>query len=229
MKIVAISDLHGYLPKLPKCDVVCICGDIFPLDIQKNIIKSISWFQVRFKPWAENLNCDKVIFIAGNHDFAMYELYKRFHVAWEVMEDLFLNETKISYLCDSFITYKDKVFYGSPWCPDLKNWAFYGNTKQLKYKFSLIYPNCDVLLTHCPPKIDQCGVVLEPDTFNYKHDYGCQELRDAIDYSKPKWCLCGHVHSGDHEITHYGDSNIVNVSIKDEHYDVVYEPFIFEI
>ena len=105
MKIIAISDLHGYLPKLPKCDVVCISGDIFPLDIQKDLIKSISWFQLKFRPWAESLDCDKVIFIAGNHDFALYELYKRFHVAWEVMNDLFLNETKISYLCDSYITY----------------------------------------------------------------------------------------------------------------------------
>ena len=43
MKIVAVSDLHGNLPDLPPCDVVCICGDIVPLWVQKSYEKSISW------------------------------------------------------------------------------------------------------------------------------------------------------------------------------------------
>ncbi len=69
MKIIAISDLHGYLPKISECDVVCICGDIIPLQYQNDTIKSISWFLLDFVPWANSINCDKVIFIAGNHKF----------------------------------------------------------------------------------------------------------------------------------------------------------------
>ena len=38
MKIIAFSDNHGYLPKLEPCDVVCICGDIMPLEIDRNLI-----------------------------------------------------------------------------------------------------------------------------------------------------------------------------------------------
>ena len=41
MKICAISDIHGYLPKMEECDVVCICGDILPLSIQHNLKASI--------------------------------------------------------------------------------------------------------------------------------------------------------------------------------------------
>lgn len=69
IKVVAMSDIHGYLPpkdSLPKCDVVCIAGDILPLEIQKNSVKSLSWILLDFKPWADSLDCDKVLFIAGN-------------------------------------------------------------------------------------------------------------------------------------------------------------------
>ena len=53
MKVVAFSDPHGYLPKVkdfPECDVVCIAGDICPLDIQRDLVESISWFLLTFKP-----------------------------------------------------------------------------------------------------------------------------------------------------------------------------------
>ena len=72
MKVVAFSDPHGYLPKVkdfPECDVVCIAGDICPLDVQRDLVESVSWFLLTFKPWAESLPCKKVIFIGGNHDY----------------------------------------------------------------------------------------------------------------------------------------------------------------
>ena len=74
MKVISMSDLHGYLPDskiVPACDVVCICGDIVPLDYQNDIVKSISWFCLEFIPWTDSLNCKKVLFIGGNHDFAL--------------------------------------------------------------------------------------------------------------------------------------------------------------
>lgn len=233
MKIIAISDLHGYLPELPECDLVCICGDIVPLQYQNDIIKSVSWFLLSFLPWTDKLKCDKVIFIAGNHDFFMDELGpKHFHDAWEVKEQLLtsrIDNNKLVYLCDNEYSYKDKIIYGTPWCPDLKRWAFYGDHRKLNDKFGLIYPNCDILLTHCPPKFGTCGTVLQENMFNTGTDYGCKELADAINYLNPKYHFFGHVHSGDHNISIHNNTKLANVSLKDENYHITYEPLILNI
>ena len=232
IRIIAISDLHGYLPKLPLCDVVCIAGDIFPLEYQSNTIKSISWFLLDFIPWANYLPCDKVIFIAGNHDLIFNDLYEKNHkLDWEIEELLLtshLTSTNIKYLCDSEYIYKDVKFYGTPWIPDLRKWAFYANSDKLKEKFKQIPSNVDVLITHAPPKIGNCGTVL---AYNWNHgrDFGCLELAEEYPRINPKYHIFGHVHSGDHNITNYNNSKLINVSLKDENYNVFYEPFIFEI
>ena len=51
LKLSAISDLHGNLPSpdiFDAGDVLCICGDIVPLDFQRDMIKSIAWFCMKF-------------------------------------------------------------------------------------------------------------------------------------------------------------------------------------
>ena len=69
LKIVAISDIHGLLPELPECDVVCCAGDISPLEYQSDQTQMVSWFCLEFLPWVEKLPCKKFIMIGGNHDF----------------------------------------------------------------------------------------------------------------------------------------------------------------
>lgn len=251
MKIVAISDIHGYLPKLQPCDVVVMCGDILPLNIQRNYEASLAWLSGPFQSWALNLDCKKIVFIAGNHDFVFEQLYnEHVHVMGRMATHSALQFTpericstlfqmddeydpKLIYLCDSPYIYQGVKFYGIPWCPNLRNWAFYGDSETLREKFNQIPSDFDVLLTHCPPKYGQQGVVLQTN-WNFGTDFGCEELQEALVQktmlrSDVCWVLSGHIHSGNHNCEKHGPLIYRNVSIKDEDYNESYQPFEFEI
>lgn len=249
MKIIAISDTHGYLPKLQPCDVVVMCGDILPLNIQRNYEASLAWLSGPFQSWALNLDCKKVIFIAGNHDFVFEQLYNdHVHVMGRmaphstlqftperICDTLFQMDNtydpKLIYLCDGSYVYQGVKFYGTPWCPSLRNWAFYGDKEQLIDKFNKIEFDTDVLITHCPPKYGLQGVVLETN-WNYMNDFGCVELQQVLDElfaDRDMWILSGHIHSGKHDVEKFNNIKYRNCSIKNEDYQVAHQPFEFEI
>ena len=242
MKMAFMSDLHGSLIDFKeKVDLVCIAGDIVPLEIQNDVFKSIAWFSGKFVPWAEGLDCAKVIFIGGNHDFFLqrivnqyfsgrnidYSLYEKESAAADVIKDKLMLPKKIIYLQDTVYNYNHKKIYGTPWIPELSRWAFYKSSEDLKEVFEKIPEDVDVLLTHSPGKhVNDTGVSLQ----DYRMpEYGSQELSEAVFRKKPKYWFCGHVHSGNHIMTEYGATTVANVSIKDENYRVSYVPLIIEI
>ena len=71
MKVAAISDLHGNLPDYREAfkdvELLLICGDIAPLNVQANNYKSKRWFNEEFSWWIDSLPVEKCYFIAGNH------------------------------------------------------------------------------------------------------------------------------------------------------------------
>lgn len=227
LKIVPISDLHGDLPTtLPAGDILIICGDILPLNIQREYTKSVVWLVTKFFPWTKKLSYQKVIFIGGNHDFAIQKL------SLLLLDELdpWNEYPNIVYLEDEPYEYKGIKFYGTPWIQDLKNWAFYEDRNHLKQIYERIPQDTDILITHQPPKFQNCGKVLQEKSFNYLSDYGNQELNDVIN-ERPnlKYAFFGHVHSGCHEITeNQNGTKLVNVSLKDEDYKSNYNPLIIE-
>ena len=159
MIITAISDIHGNLVDIPKCDVLCICGDIVGLNDQRSMDASKHWFENRFVNWINKIPCDKVLVIPGNHDFYIEKChmnYDGFNSA--LLRDIELKTNdKLKFIIDKTFTYEGINFYGTPWINPIRSrsyWAFnpdqyYDNL--LETKFSEIPIDTDVLLSHDNP------------------------------------------------------------------------------
>lgn len=229
--VVGMSDLHGLLPKeMPSGDVLCICGDVVPLDVQSDTIESIAWLCTKFFPWIESLPYKKVFMVWGNHDFIGQELTTDKHGQHRkpkrVLKKL-MAPAKLTLLEDTETIYEGYRFYGSPWCPDLSNWAFYADSRALDRNFSKIPANTDVLITHCAPRIGMFGTTIQG--WNAMRDFGCEELATWVKERAPKLHIFGHIHTGQHKRETIDGTTFANVSIKDENYEHTYEPQIFHL
>lgn len=199
MKICGISDIHGNLyNKIPKCDVLCICGDTIPLSIQRDPEQSARWWNVRFSRWVADLPCKKVLVVPGNHDFYLEKLYNS--ADWDVAKDFIrdMTDNKVELLIDELYEYEGIKFYGTPWIKPIQfqegRWAFeYPTDETGNDPFEKI-PKCDMLLSHDNPNNN--------DKLYY------------YTFGKYKHHLFGHWHDG----IAYGHLNQYNCSILDDWY-----------
>lgn len=236
MKITAISDLHGLLPQILPCDVLLICGDIVPLKIQRDALRSEIWLKNEFSPWINDLQCQQVIAVWGNHDFIGLDLQEDNPLGRERYNMCIGRPTKhkIEFLNGNYtnvIVGDEQVkIWGSPWCKTFGDWAFMVSEKSLAEEFKSIPPDCDIVITHEAPKIGQMGVIKEGPYIGEK--CGSKALAEAIKAVQPKYALSGHIHSSEHKLSKYkgaGDTLFATVSLLDESYRNAYEPLTFEI
>ena len=228
MKCICLSDLHGTLLPVEDyfepCELVCICGDISPLNIQANHKKMRKWLVNDFKPWCESLPCDKVIFIAGNHDFSFQNL--------DFMYTQFPKDKKVTYLFHENYVYtsrssKEYSIFGTPYCKLFGNWAYMEMDDVLDKLYQDIPENLDILLTHDAP-FGVSDVLLQLGYYTGEH-IGNKPLSAEILRKAPKIVCHGHLHSTSREFEEWGYSKVINCSIKDECYNPIYEPLIIEI
>jgi len=227
MKICAFSDMHGnYDFKVELCDIVLICGDIVPLHIQRNDGLSEEWFKTFFIPWCNNLPCEKVVFIAGNHDKLMESNPERVRLALE-------GQDKIVYLECECYEYNGKIIYGTPLCKKFYNWHFMSLTleeqKKLYERHLKAIGKIDILLCHDAP-YGISDVLLQKDCWWADGTHiGNTALRWLVDEAKPQLVFHGHLHSCQHEGETLNDTKIYCVSLLDENYKMVYKPLYIEI
>jgi Icc-related predicted phosphoesterase len=234
MKICSISDLHGnliyypsdYWKELWECEVLFICGDILPLQIQANSRKSLAWLKKDFIPWAESLPVEQIFLIAGNHDFWFERHNKEAH-------QLFPVNSKITYIKNETVEYTSiqdgnhyRIF-GTPYCNIYGNWPFMQPEEVLEQKFSEIPENIDILFTHDAP-YGTSDICFQGWSADGEHK-GCPALRNAILEKKPKYNFHGHLHSSNHAEEMLGETKVFNTSILDEEYKPTYYPLIIRI
>lgn len=220
----AISDLHGALPVIGQCDVLFICGDTFPLNVQRSSKKSQKWFLNEFCEWVKGLPCKTVYILPGNHDF-WFERAGYDNITTLIEETPGLHG-KLIYVQDSLIEIEGGyTLYACPWCTGPYGWAFVDVTGKVYENI----PDCDILLTHQPPRVKQLGCS-HPGTA-YEENWGSEQLKEQILKKKIKYNFCGHIHTGTHGgVTIEGcDTQFYNVSIKDEGYEVSFKPTYVKI
>lgn len=218
MRIVATSDFHGYLPEdLPDGDVLAIAGDVCPLSDHRRQFQAW-WLREVFAAWldAQEERYGAVLWIAGNHDFVLQESKK------------LGPSLPGTYLEDSGAEIGGVRFWGSPWSPRFKEWAFMQDDADLgSGPYALIPDDTDVLISHGPPR-GCCDF-----TVVYAEEHvGSVALRERALEVKPRYIVCGHIHEA------YGSAglgeapdvtSIFNVSINDLNYEPTNQPVVLEL
>jgi len=184
MKIIVISDSHGYLPEIDECDLFIHAGDICPAtNHQKRYQKY--WLKDHFNPWLDVVPARHKVFIAGNHDI-IFETWKES-----------LPEFHAHYLENSFVEIEGLKIWGSPWSPFFCNWAF--NFPESDRNDGIIAKACwdkipddiDLLVTHGP-----AYGYGDLTTYGGREHYGDKALKAALRRVKPQYHFFGHFHEG---------------------------------
>ena len=219
MKIVALSDGHGNLPKLNiSGDILLIAGDICPAH-SHNASFQEPWLLDNFIPWLDKFDFKHKLFCFGNHDFCGENPY---FIKHKLIPKL---PTNIHLLNDSGVNIEGLNIYGSPWCSIFYDWAFMIEESSLDEKFAKIPDNTDILVTHTPPYGLNDVVILR----EHEGSIGCKPLRERVNaLPNLRLSVSGHIHTG-HGITKIGNTTFANVSLLNEQYKMVYKPTEFEL
>lgn len=210
MRLAATSDLHGHLPVIESADLLCIAGDITPDCICRDADLQWEWFNDVFMKWVAALPCEKVLLVAGNHDYC----FEKFTP---------VSTGKLVYLQNSGVELFGYSFWGTPNVPrPFNNFAFCQNSHQLLESFRQIPDHLDFLICHAAPfGVNDCGVWRKG-----LKDLGCKELTEAIQDKEISQIFCGHIHRGNHKPGVWRGKQIMNVSLtgdrKEVRYEVVY-------
>jgi Icc-related predicted phosphoesterase len=177
MRIVALSDTHLFHDELevPDGDILVHAGDLCrggtldELEVAAAFLRSLP-------------HRHKVV-VAGNHDRAFVN---------EPAQARALLGPEVTYLEDAEAVVGGLRFWGSPWQPEFRDWAFnLPRGAALAEKWALIPAGLDVLVTHGPPLGIGDG---RGAGYGGADRLGCADLLAAVRRARPVLHLFGHLH-----------------------------------
>lgn len=177
MRLVLMSDTHQH----PLSKWVIPDGDVFIHSGDFSKGKKLKWVQA-FNSELQKLPHKTKIVVGGNHDWAL-----------QLQRDAAIAAlTAATYLEDQELVIDGVKFYGSPWQPEYRNWAFNlpRGSLELRAKWKAIPDDVDVLITHTPPN------TVRDMVWPRGEQAGCAQLRWRLEEIAPIVHAFGHVHEG---------------------------------
>lgn len=228
MRIVAVSDQHGHLPKIPPCDLLIIAGDVCPDRFGPFLAihapeQQKAWFDRNVRPWLADAPAAHKIMTWGNHDWCGQACSFRCDSPSEG------SSTDLQILVDEGTTLRTDAgpisVWATPWSKQFMNWAFMKPPRELADVYAQIPEGIDILVSHQPP-YGRGDRYFDVGAGKVEH-LGSPELLAAIDRVRPKLVICGHIHDG-HGRTEYDGIPIYNVTLVDEQYRLVHSPTVID-
>jgi Icc-related predicted phosphoesterase len=171
MRIVIVSDTHERHEEygVLEGDVLIHCGD--GCESSPESVDTLD-------QWFGRQRFEHVLAIGGNHDYAiMARVRKQLPVFGHAQ-----------FLLDEGVEIEGVRFYGSPWVPQLRGWAFFADDDALAAQWAKIPTDTEVLIAHTPP-----AGILDRDRGGYS--YGCSRLRERLAQIAPRLHCFGHIHA----------------------------------
>lgn len=209
MIVYALSDMHGRLPKVPKCDVCIIAGDVCPVE-NHSVAYQQKWLDTTFRTWLEQIPTasENIIGIAGNHDMI-------FESNPELVPDL-----PWRYLLDESVYIDGLQIYGTPYQKMFCDWPFMKEEYELEALWKDM-PNCDIVVCHGPPY--GAG-----DLVKFAGPQGSTTLASKLEELNIPWCITGHIHEN-YGIHRLGSTQVANVAVCDNNYIRRHEPMLIPL
>lgn len=229
MRIAALSDLHGFLPTVPPCDLLIVAGDLCP-DVIGNAHAAVApdqqarWFERHLRPWFEQAPAAHKVMTWGNHDwcgeswdFSGDAPGRAEPGAVQVVVD---GETTVPRADSGSDAGPALRIWCTPWSNRFMDWAFMKQPSELRAIYAEIPAGIDILVSHQPPfGYGDLSIMNGPGQSEH---HGSRELLDAIKRVRPRIVIVGHIHEG-HGHYEYDGIPIYNVSVVDERYRLVHE------
>jgi 3',5'-cyclic AMP phosphodiesterase CpdA len=159
MRIVALSDQHGFLPDIPPCDLLILAGDVCPdrfgpfMAVNDPHLQQ-AWFDRKVRPWLAGAPATHKLLTWGNHDWCGQAC------SFRSDSPALAQSTDLQILVDEGTTVPlsggeggHVSVWATPWSNRFMRWAFMKQPRDLEPVYAAIPGGTDVLVSHQPPYI----------------------------------------------------------------------------